>query len=417
MPLGRATSKGEEHMKVPSRIVVLTAVAVMSLAACSSGSTASSESSASTAESTTATSSAAAGSAVAGDCASTVDAKLAELSSTVLSKGPNGEEPAAASTADLTPEEIDKVKALGATAAIVMHYGGNDWATAQIAGLRDQFSKLGIEVVAETDANFKPDKQVSDLETVLSKNPDIIVSIPTDPVATATAFKKAAAAGVKLVFMDNVPKGMTAGTDYVSTVSADNYANGVASAYTLAKSLNCEGSIGLIFHDADFFVTKQRYEGFKTTITEQFPNIQIVEEKGIAGPDFAGDAQAAATAILTKNPDLNGIWAVWDVPAEGVMAAARAAGRNDLKIATEDLGTNAAIALAKNEFIVGLGAQRPFDQGVTEANLGAGALIGKTAAPYVALNALPVTHENVLEAWKQVYHADAPADVTNSFQQ
>jgi ribose transport system substrate-binding protein len=395
-------------MKVPSKIVVLTASAAMALAACSSGSTTSSEASAPAAGSPAV---------AAGDCASTVDAKLAELSSTVLSKGPNGEEPAAASTADLTSEDIDKVKALGATAAIVMHYGGNDWATAQIAGLKDQFAKLGIEVVAETDANFKPDKQVSDLETVLSKKPDIIVSIPTDPVATADAFKRAAATGVKLVFMDNVPKGMTAGTDYVSTVSADNYANGVASAYTLAKSLNCEGTVGLIFHDADFFVTKQRYEGFKTTISEQFPNIQIVEEKGIAGPDFAGDAQAVATAILTKNPTIDGIWAVWDVPAEGVMAAARAAGRNDLKIATEDLGTNAAIALAKNELIVGLGAQRPFDQGVTEANLGAGALIGKTAAPYVALNALPVTHENVLEAWKQVYHADPPADVTNSFQQ
>ena len=46
-------------------------------------------------------------------------------------------------------------------------------------------SNLGIEVVAVTDANFKPDKQVSDLETVMSKKPNIIVSLPTDPVATA----------------------------------------------------------------------------------------------------------------------------------------------------------------------------------------------------------------------------------------
>ena len=53
---------------------------------------------------------------------------------------------------------------------------GNDWATAQIAGLRSEFGNLGIEVVAVTDANFKPDKQVSDLETVMSKKPNIIVS-------------------------------------------------------------------------------------------------------------------------------------------------------------------------------------------------------------------------------------------------
>jgi ribose transport system substrate-binding protein len=183
----------------------------------------------------------------------------------------------------------------------------------------------------------------------------------------------------------------------------------------MAKALNGSGKIGLIHHEADFFVTQQRYEGFKTTIEDEYPDIEIVDERGIAGPDFAGDAQAAADAWLTQYPDLDGIWAVWDVPAEGVMAAARAAGRTDLKIATEDLGTNVAIALAKGEMVVGLGAQVPFDQGVTEANLAAGALLGKVAPPYVALSALPVSHENVLEAWEQVYRAEPPSEVADSY--
>ena len=340
---------------------------------------------------------------------------LAQVKGQVLSKGPNGETPSPASVADLTPDEITKVKALGAKAAIVMHYGGNDWATAQIAGLKSEFEKLGIKVIATTDADFKPDKQVSDLETVMTQKPDIIVSIPTDPVATSAAYKKVADAGTKLVFMDNVPQGLTAGKDYVSDVSADNYGNGVVSAHEMAKALGGKGQIGVIFHQADFFVTKQRYQGFKDTITKEYPDIKIVEEKGIAGPDFAGDAQGAANAMLSKHTDLSGIWAVWDVPAEGVMAAARAAGRTDLKIATEDLGKNVAIALAKNELVVGLGAQVPFDQGITEARLAAGSLIGKKAPAHVALSALPVDHSNVLEAWKQVYHEDAPKDLQDSY--
>ena len=340
---------------------------------------------------------------------------LDKIKGQVLSKGPNGETPSPSSVADLTPAEIEKVKALNAKAAIVMHYGGNDWATAQTNGLKSEFEKLGIKVIATTDANFKPDKQVSDLETVMTQDPDVIVSIPTDPVATASAYKKVAAAGTKLVFMDNIPQGLTAGKDYVSVVSADNYGNGVVSAHQMAKAIGGKGKIGLVFHQADFFVTKQRYQGFKETITKEYPEIKIVEEKGIAGPDFAGDAQAAANAMLSKYADLSGIWAVWDVPAEGVMAAARAAGRQDLKIATEDLGKNVAIALAKDQLIVGLGAQVPFDQGVTEARLAAGALIGKEAPAYVALSALPVDHSNVLEAWKQVYHEDAPKDIQESY--
>lgn len=342
-------------------------------------------------------------------------AALEELEGTVLSKGPNGEEPASATEAELSPEQVEQVKAKKATAAIAMHYGGDDWSASQIKALRSEFKRLGIEVVAVTDANFKPDKQVSDLETIMTKKPDIIVSLPTDPVATAGAYKAVAQAGVKLVFMDNSPKGLKAGTDYVSVVSADNYGNGVTSAHLMARELGGKGEIGLIFHEADFFVTRQRYDGFKKTITDEYPDIEIVEETGIAGPDFAGDAQSAANAMLSQNPNLSGIWAVWDVPAEGVLAAARASGRTDLKVATQDLGKNVALGLAKKDLVVGLGAQRPYEQGVTEARLGALALLGEQTPPYVALNALPVDHGNVLEAWKQVYNEDAPADLEKSY--
>ncbi len=346
------------------------------------------------------------------------DANLAAAEAAgVLSKGPHGEDPSEATSVTLTQEELDKVKAMNATAAIVMHYGGDDWSAAQIAGLTKRFGELGIQIVATTDANFVPATQVSNIETVLAKNPSIIVSIPTDPVATKDAYLKAAAQGAKLVFMDNVPNDMVAGKDYVSVVSADNRGNGVVSAHLAAKAMNCEGTIGLIYHEADFFVTRDRYEGFKTTIQENYPNITIVDEKGVTGSDFAGQAQAAANAMLTKTADLKAIWAVWDVPSEGVIAAARASNRMDLIIATEDLGKNVAIQLAKDELIKGLGAQRPFDQGVTEANLAAYGLLGKTAPVYVALPALAVSHANVLQAWQDVYHVEAPAEVKDSYKQ
>jgi len=344
-----------------------------------------------------------------GDC--DPDAALAELESTVLSTGPNGEEPTAASELSLTDEEVAEVQAMGATAAIVFHYAGNDWSQAQQDGLNATFDELGIEVIATTDANFESTRQVSDIETVLTQDPDIIVSIPTDAVATASAYQQAADAGVHLVFMDNVPSGFTQGEDYVSVVSADNYGNGVASAHLMAKALDCEGTVGVVFHAADFFVTQQRVDAFRATMEESYPGIEIVDEQGIGGPDFTGDAEKSASAILTANPDVDGIWAVWDVPAEGVMAAARTAGRDDLVITTIDLGENVAIGIANGDLVYGLGAQRPYDQGVAEATLAAYALLDKEAPAYVALNALPVTQENLLEAWQAVYHSDAPETI------
>jgi ribose transport system substrate-binding protein len=341
---------------------------------------------------------------------------LVEIGKNVMSLGPNGEKPEAASTVKLTDEELAKIKAMKAKAAIVMHYAGNDWSQAQIDGLKTQFGAMGIEVVAVTDAGFKPDKQVADIETVMAQKPNIIVSIPTDPVATGSAYKAATEAGAKLVFMDNVPKGFVAGKDYVSSVSADNYGNGVATAHLLAQALGGKGDVGLIFHAADFFVTRQRYDAVKKTLAENYPDIKIVAEQGIGGPDFAGDAEKAAGALLVSNPKMKGIWAVWDVPAEGVISAALTNGRDNLVIVNCDLGENVAINMASGGPIKGLSAQRPYDQGVTEAMLAGYGLLGKQAPAYVALPALPVTNTNLAEAWQQVYHKPVTKKIKQSMQ-
>jgi ribose transport system substrate-binding protein len=336
---------------------------------------------------------------------------LSALEQRVYSVGPYGEPATPASQVQLTSQELQKIQSMHAKAAIVLHYAGNDWSRAQVDGLKHQFAAMGIEVIAVTDANFDPNTQVADIETVLNKKPNIIVSIPTDPVATASAYRKVLAQGVKLVFMDNVPSGFKPGTDYLSVVSADNFGNGVAAALLMAKKLDGKGKIGLIYHAADFYVTKQRYEGFKAAIAK-FPGIQIVSEKGVSGPDYTTQADTAASAMMTRYPDLKGIWAVWDVPAEGVLSAARNNGRPDLVVTTCDLGLTVAVEIHKAGIVYGLGAQRPFDQGTTEALLAGYGLLGKKTPPYVALNSLAVTRANVLQAWQAVYHQAPPPFLT-----
>jgi len=318
---------------------------------------------------------------------------------------------ASASELRLTNEQLAGIRAMHATAAIVMHYSGNDWSHAQVAGLKSQFTKMGVEVVAVTDANFKPEQQIADIATVLAQQPNIIVSVPTDPIVTADAYKQAAAEGVKLVFMDNVPKGLVHGSDYVSVVSANNYGNGVASAHMMGDYLNGNGKIALLFHDADYFVTRQRHDAFKHTIQNSYPHIQIVAERGIGGPDFAGEAQQATTALLAEHADLDGIWAVWDVPAEGVLAALQQAGNAHVIITTIDLGKNVAIELARGGRVKGIGAQRPFDQGVTEATLAGFALLGETPPADVFFDGMAVTRANVLEAWKTIYRQEPSAEL------
>lgn len=347
----------------------------------------------------------------------TVDASIKTiLDGKALSPGVDGEPAVAASDQpDLTEEQITKLKEMKATAAMVMHFGGNDWSNAQIAGATSEFERLGIELVATTDAAGDAAKQVDDIETVLAKKPSIVLGIPLDPVATAPAFKKVHEQGGKLVFIDNPSTGLAVGTDYVSYVSADNYANGAIAAHLAARGIGCSGEVGSIrYTDEQNLAVYQRYQGFTETITNNYPDIKIVADRDIGAPDWAGSAEKTASAMLTQNPNIKAIWGFFDIPAEGIIQAAKAAGREDLIVTTCDLGLNIAVSIATGDVAYGTGSQRPYDQGVMEARLGALALLGETVPPYVVLPALSVDKSNVLEAWTEVYHVDPPQELVDA---
>src|SRR5687768_5093788 len=72
--------------------------------------------------------------------------------------GPNGESATPASAITLTPEEEAEIKSGNYTAALAWHTA-SDYTAAVDRGAKEEFARLGIEVVAETDAQFDPAKQ------------------------------------------------------------------------------------------------------------------------------------------------------------------------------------------------------------------------------------------------------------------
>lgn len=326
----------------------------------------------------------------------------------IKSTGPNGEKAAPASSLTLTDEEIAKLKAGNYSAAISFHYAGNDWSSAQQKGLEDTFKKYGINIVGTTDANFSVEQQVSDLETLTALNPDVMISIPTDAKATSDAFKRVSDQGIKLVFMDNVPDNFVAGENYVGSVSADNYGNGVIAAELIGDKLKGKGKIGIIHYDVDYFVTNQRLEAFEKTIKKEYPDIEVIAKTGFSD---VNQSTEVADAMLTQNPDLEAIFAIWDIPAEGVLSALTSAGREDVFVSSIDLGDNIAKEIAQGK-VLGVGAQLPYDQGVAEATMAAYALLGKETPSYVAVPATKVERNTIVSGYEMVYHKKAPGFIT-----
>lgn len=322
-------------------------------------------------------------------------------------KGPNGEDAVPTTEISLTEEQYAQIREKGLKAAMIWA-GASEWYNAMTDGAKAEFEKMGIEIVATSDAQFDPSKQATDIETSMALKPDIILSLPVDPVSGTRAFSPAVDAGAKIVFADNGVNDYKAGEQYVSIVTGDQYGMGRAAAKLMAESIGGKGKIGIIYYDVDYLVTNNRDNEFVRMIVNDYPDIEIVAMSGFSAENATGEV---ASAMMTQNPDLNGIYVSWDVAAEPVVSELRAGGYKDCKVVTMDLGGNNDLDMAQGGNVYGKVADMPFQIGETMAKLAALSILGEDAPAYVVSETVSMTRDNMVEAWNQSLNKDPDSSV------
>jgi ribose transport system substrate-binding protein len=322
--------------------------------------------------------------------------------------GPNGEKAVSASALMLTSRDIAKVRAGHYSAALVWHEDA-DFTEAVTAGVRDEFRRLGIGVVAQTSAGFDPAKQRADIETVAAKQPDVMLTLPVDPVITSAAYKQVAGQGTRIVLLSNLPRGMTHGRDYVNVVTDDLFDMGKRAADALAAAVGGEGDVAYFYRDANSFVANQRDQAFLETITANYPRVDVVAKQGIADPN---KAQEQANGTLVQHPDLEGVYVTFSQPVgDGVLAALRANGNTGTKIVSLDLDEPLALDMAERGQTFALIADHAYALGKAMAKSAAYGLLGKQAPPFVIVPALTITRSNLVEGYRESLNRDPPASV------
>ncbi|MFP1601075.1 substrate-binding domain-containing protein [Microbacterium sp. 2216-1] len=322
--------------------------------------------------------------------------------------GPNGEKPGALAEVTLTADEEKQIADGELTAAFIWHTSG-DFVAAVEQGARQEFERLGVDVVASTQAGFDAATQANNVQTVMALDPDIVVAIAVDPTSAATSFQPIKDAGAQLVIMTTPPAGWEAGTDFVSIVTEDLAKAGRANAEILGDALGGAGEIGYLSYNANFWFTNQRDQSFKDWMAYSYPDISIVEEQGFAQET---DTQAIASAMIAKNPNLTGIYVSWATAAQGVLAAIKASGRSDIQVVTNDLDTTIAAAMLTGDNVAGMVGNGSIDIGVGLARAGAYGVLDKPAPALVASDPTKVSADNLEDGWLADYGVEPPASVT-----
>ena len=320
----------------------------------------------------------------------------------------DGVKPTAYEEFGWTDDQITSIKDAGLTVGLVMHTGGESFSNAVISGVTKAAEELGVEIVAQTDAQWDAAQQSTNLESVLAQNPDIVILCQIDVEAMTDQLKEAAANGTKFVFFDNINASLTE-DDYVSLVTTDTYAAGVECAKDMAAELGGSGRIAMFTWSAPNLGNRARSQGFRDYIETNFPEIEIVTEEFY---DDASDCAALADAVFAKYPDLDGAFGQWDIPLEGVISSAQGNDIGEEFVGTcVDLGYNVARIMAEDGMCKGIGAQQPYKDGYYSLYAGALACVGEEVPKMILIDPVNVTKANLEESWPIIYDEPLPDDI------
>jgi ribose transport system substrate-binding protein len=320
----------------------------------------------------------------------------------VVGLGPHGERPASLGTISLSAETLATARERRFKVNIILHTTQSDWSKRQIDGIKSALSEADAEILEIVDCGYDPQAQVDALNRLAKSKPDAVISIPIGSRVVADAFRQISAAGIALVLLDNSPSGLVPESDYVSVVSCDNFGLGQIAAKLLAQSIPQGGKICVLTYDLDFFVTAQRDLAFCTWMRKERPDIHLSHLKFRSPDRVAGIVED----YFESNPDLCGMFIVWDEPAIAAMPVIEAL-LPGLAVTTVDLSQAVADRLVKGGILKGVAAQRPYEQGRTAAVVALLALTGNPVPPWIALPGIAVTADNVAEAYQHVGGAPA----------
>ena len=306
-------------------------------------------------------------------------------------------------------EETTEAKASSETAggegyvvALCNYSIGNSWRAQMEQEFVAEAEKLKAEgVVSEyyiTNSNEDINKQISDMQDLITKKVDAIVITAASPTALAPVVEEATEAGIKVVSFDNVVET----EEQVATVGIDEKEFGRIGAEWLVDKLDEKGKIVVLNGIAGTATDSLRWGGAEE-VFKQYPDIEILGSAK-ASWDYA-QGKAAMESMLSAYPEIDGVWSQGGAMTQGAIDAFIAAGRDLVPMTSE--GNNGAIRAWIENKDKGLSCIAPSNPTYTSAEalrVVVKALNGEDIPGNVVMDIETVTEENV----DQYYRSDMP---------
>lgn len=259
------------------------------------------------------------------------------------------------------------------------------------AGAEKAGEETGVKIFwngpkLETDR----EEQIQIIEDFIVQNVSGIVLAPLDRKALVPSVVKMYENNIPCVIIDSAID-----TDkIVSFAATNNYQGGVLAARRMGEILDGKGKIIVVRYVPNSASTTNREEGFIQTIKKEFSGIEVVDEQ--YGMATVETALQATEDMLTRNSELDGLYACNAPTAVGAMQALQSQGRKEIKMVGFD-AEDALVNGLQSGVIDSLVVQNPFKMGYIGVKTVLDKLDGKEVPKHIDTGVELVTKQRLEE--------------------
>jgi len=312
---------------------------------------------------------------------------------------------------NITVAERDQLREGNYKAVMMIEWGSGEWTRANTSGIQDTFDHYGIDV-SFTDAQMDTQTQANQVETVVAMNPDVVIFTSVDDAASNTYARPLLDAGIPVVLFSNIPEGWKHETEF-QCISSQNYKSlADYSVQIIADNVPENPKIGILYMDVAFGTMNTIANYVREAVPERIPGATVVERGWIEMPKIYD----VMDALLTSDPDINGIWCSAMVQATYASEACMDRGRNDITVSCFGVDSPTIISMLEDRPLRGAASDAPYLLGVNHAIAACAAILGKELPPHIVTPVVPITPENVEEGWFLSNHEVIPPEVRVALQ-
>lgn len=255
-------------------------------------------------------------------------------------------------------------------------------------GIKDVVEANG-DILIALDPALDSDKQIDQIDDLISQNVDAIFVNPVDWKSIRPALLKAKEAGIPIINVDSP----VYDTDLVDCIiSSDNYNTGVICANDMMAKLD-SGKIVILEHPTAKSAI-DRTNGFIDTIAG-LDQYEIVAQESSQGQ--LEQAMPVMENIIKENQEIDVVMALNDPTAMGAFAALQASGREKGVLIYGVDGAPEAKQMIIDGKMEGTAAQSPITIGISAATVAYDILLGKTIEKEIFIDIIFIDENNVLE--------------------